>query len=146
MVAGLPGVDSYERNFLTPELRTALGVKATDAAYARDELKNLDIELRRALVGALLPADPAKLWSEGPDVAAAAEIWNRRVGRRTPVPEWLATEAARAVGGSWPAHRALAALLDPAASRELSVDVAWAVKGDHVEPAGKPPTPSPGPS
>ncbi|QTI50032.1 hypothetical protein JYK04_07906 [Streptomyces nojiriensis] len=135
VVAGLPGVDSYERNFLTPELRTALGVKATDAAYARDELKNLDTELRRAVVGALLPADPAKLWSEGPDVVAAAELWNRRVGRRTPVPDWLATEAARAVGGSWPAHRALAALLDPAASRELSVDVAWTVKGDHVEPA-----------
>ncbi|MET9692863.1 DNA-binding protein [Streptomyces sp. NPDC006514] len=141
VVAGLPGVDSYERNFLTPELRTTLGVKATDAAYARDELKNLDTELRRAVVGALLPSDPAQLWSEGPDVAAAAEIWNRRVGRRTPVPDWLATEAARAVGGSWPAHRALAALLDPAASRELSVDVAWTVKGDHVEPAEPATTP-----
>ncbi|WP_189966168.1 DNA-binding protein [Streptomyces avidinii] len=135
VLAGLPAVDSYERNFLEPELRTALGVKAADAAHARDELKTLDAELRRAVVGALLPADPAKLWSEGPDVAAAAEVWNRRVGRRTPVPDWLATEAARAVGGSWPAHRALAALLDPAASRELSVDVAWTVKGDHVEPA-----------
>lgn len=134
VLAGLPAVDSYERNFLEPELRTALGVKAADAAHARDELKALDAELRRAVVGALLPADPAKLWSEGPDVAAAAEVWNRRVGRRTPVPDWLATEAARAVGGSWPAHRALAALLDPAASRELSVDVAWTVKGDHVEP------------
>ncbi|MGW6992805.1 DNA-binding protein [Streptomyces sp. NPDC054946] len=135
VIAGLPGVDSHERNFLTSELRTTLGVKATDAAYARDELRTLDIELRRALVAALLPADPAKLWSEVPDVAAAAELWNRRVGRRTPVPDWLATEAARAVGGSWPAHRALAALLDPAASRELSIDVPWTVKGDHVEPA-----------
>ncbi|GAA2649830.1 DNA-binding protein [Streptomyces spororaveus] len=135
VLAGLPAVDSYERNFLTPELRTALGVKATDAAYARDELKGLDTELRRALVAALLPADPAKLWSDGPDVAAAAELWNRRVGRRTAVPDWLATEAARAVGGAWPAHRALAALLDPAASRELSVDVPWTVKGDHVEPS-----------
>ncbi len=134
VLAGCPAVDSYERNFLEAELRTALGVKAADAAYARDELKGLDTELRRALVAALLPADPAKLWSEGPDVAAAAELWNRRVGRRTPVPDWLATEAARAVGGSWPAHRALAALLDPAASGELSVDVAWTVKGDHVEP------------
>lgn len=80
VLAGLPAVDSYERNFLEPELRTALGVKAADAAHARDELKALDAELRRAVVGALLPADPAKLWSEGPDVAAAAEVWNRRVG------------------------------------------------------------------
>ncbi|MGW6848352.1 DNA-binding protein [Streptomyces virginiae] len=135
VIAGLPEIDSNERNFLSPELRTALGVKATEAAYARDELRGLDTELRRAVVAALLPADPAKLWSEGPDVAAAAELWNGRVGRRTPVPDWLAAEAARAVGGSWPAHRALAALLDPAASRELSVDVPWTVKGDHVEPA-----------
>ncbi|MER6449305.1 DNA-binding protein [Streptomyces venezuelae] len=135
VVAGLPHIDSYDRNFLPAEVRTALGVKATDAAYARDELKALGAELRRALVAALLPADPADLWSEGPDVAAAAELWNRRVGRRTPVPDWLATEAARAVRGGWPAHRVLAALLDPAASRELSVDVPWTVKGDHVEPA-----------
>ncbi|MFE6912168.1 DNA-binding protein [Streptomyces erythrochromogenes] len=134
VVAGLPHIDSYDRNFLPAEVRTALGVKATDAAYARDELKALGAELRRALVAALLPADPADLWSEGPDVAAAAELWNRRVGRRTPVPDWLATEAARAVRGGWPAHRVLAALLDPAASRELSVDVPWTVKGDHVEP------------
>ncbi|WP_405792173.1 DNA-binding protein [Streptomyces sp. NBC_00029] len=133
VLAGLPDIDTFERNFLAPELRTALGVKATDAAYARDELKSLDAELRRAIVGALLPADPAKLWSEGPDVAAAAEIWNRRMGRRTPVPDWLATEAARAVRGTAP-HRILASLLDPAAARELSVDVAWTVKGDHVEP------------
>ncbi|MFG2987857.1 DNA-binding protein [Streptomyces sp. NPDC048257] len=134
VIAGFPRIDSHERNFLSPELRTALGVKATDAAYARDELRNLDAEVLRAVAAALLPADPAKLWSEGPDVVAAAEIWNRRVGRRPPVPDWLATEAARAVGGTWPAHRALAALLDPAASPELSVDVPWAVKGDHVEP------------
>ncbi len=134
VLAGLPYIDNHERNFLPAELRTVLGVKAADAAYARDELRNLDADVRRAVVAALLPADPARLWSEGPDVAAAAEVWNRRVGRRTPVPDWLATEAARAVGGVWPAHRALAALLDPAASRELSVDVAWTVKGDHVEP------------
>ncbi|MGW6984997.1 DNA-binding protein [Streptomyces sp. NPDC054932] len=133
VIAGLPHVDSYERNFLPAELRTALGVKATDAAYARDELKSLDAEVRRAVVAALLPADPAALWSEGPDVAAAAEVWNRRVGRRTPVPDWLATEAARAVRDTGQ-HRILAALLDPAAARELSVDVAWTVKGDHVEP------------
>lgn len=134
VVAGLPYVDSYERNFLPTELRTALGLKAADVAYARDELKNLDAGVRRAVVGALLPADPARLWSEGPDVAAAAEVWNARVGRRTPVPDWLATEAASAVRTGWTAHRALGALLDPAASRELSVDVAWTVKGDHAEP------------
>ncbi|MFC9292815.1 DNA-binding protein [Streptomyces sp. NPDC057011] len=135
VVAGLPHIDSWQRNFLPTQLRTALGLKTADAATARDELRNLDEDVRRAVVAALLPADPARLWSEGPDAAAAAEVWNQRVGRRTPVPDWLATEAARAVRGHWPAHRSLAALLDPAASRTLSTDVAWKVNGDHVEPA-----------
>ncbi|MFD9406376.1 DNA-binding protein [Streptomyces sp. NPDC059989] len=134
VVAGFPHIDAWERNFLPKDLRTALGLKAADAATARDELKNLDASVRRAVLAALLPADPARLWTEGPDAAAAAEVWNRKVGRRTPVPDWLATEAARAVRGHWPAHRALAALLDPAASRTLSTDVAWTVNGDHVEP------------
>ncbi|MEU6311021.1 DNA-binding protein [Streptomyces sp. NPDC047014] len=135
VVAGLPNVDSGERNFLSPEVRTALGVKAAEAAHARTELGAVEGPVRRAVVGALLPADPAKLWSEGPDAAAAAQVWNQRVGRRTPVPEWLGTEAARAVRGGRPAHRVLAAILDPAAATELSVDVPWTVSGDHVVPA-----------
>ncbi|MBT2478964.1 DNA-binding protein [Streptomyces sp. ISL-94] len=141
VVAGLPHIDAWQRNFLPTELRATLGLKAAEAASARDELKLLDPEVRRAVVAALLPADPARLWSDGPDAAAAAQEWNRRVGRRTPVPDWLASEAARAVRGGWPAHRALAALLDPAASPTLSTDVAWTVSGDHAEtaePTGEP--------
>ncbi|MEV0411199.1 DNA-binding protein [Streptomyces sp. NPDC050448] len=134
LLAGLPNIDSYQHHFLPAELRTALGVKAADAKNARTELNGLDLEVRRAVVGALLPADPALLWTEGPDVAAAAQEWNRRVGRRTPVPEWLLAEATRAVNTGWTAYQALAAVLDPAASRPLGVDVAWEVKGDHVEP------------
>ncbi|MEU9253038.1 DNA-binding protein [Streptomyces sp. NPDC048270] len=134
VIAGLPSVESWAANFLTPELRTLLGVKATEAAHARDELKSLDVVVRRAVVAALLPADPALLWTEGPDAAAAAEVWNRRVGRRTPVPDWLLTEGARVLRTGWAVPRALSALLDPSASPELSADVAWTVKGDHVEP------------
>lgn len=134
VIAGLPHVDSWGSTFLPAELRTLLGIKATDAAHARDELKGLDVEVRRAVVAALLPADPALLWTEGPDAAAAAEVWNRRVGRRTPVPDWLLTEASRVVRTGWGVSHALSALLDPAASPELSVDVAWTVRGDHVEP------------
>ncbi|MET9885418.1 DNA-binding protein [Streptomyces sp. NPDC006430] len=134
LLAGLPNIDSYEHHFLPADLRTALGVKATDAKHARTELASLDVEVRRAVVGALLPADPALLWTGGPDVAAAAQEWNRRVGRRTPLPEWLLAEATRAARTGWPAHRALAAVLAPAESRPLSIDVAWQVKGDRVEP------------
>ncbi|MER5728262.1 DNA-binding protein [Streptomyces sp. NPDC002138] len=134
LVAGLPRIDAYDHNFLPTELRTLLDVKVADASAARIELRSLDLDLRRALTGALLPADPAGLWTEGPDVAAAAELWNRRVGRRTPVPEALLAEAVREVRAGWGAQRALPALLDPASAPELSTDVPWTIRGDHAEP------------
>ncbi|MER8185017.1 DNA-binding protein [Kitasatospora sp. NPDC094015] len=134
VVAGLPQVDSYERNFLDPQVRALLGLKVADAAVAKDELRGLSSEVRRALVGALLPADPARLWTEGPDVATAAELWNQHVGRRVPVPEALLAEAVRALRGEWAPTHALPAVLDPAASPELERDLAWHVKGDRVVP------------
>ncbi|MDJ0379886.1 DNA-binding protein [Streptomyces sp. G-G2] len=134
VVAGLPHIDGYEHNFLPTGLRTLLGVKVADAAAARTELKDLAPDVRRTLIGALLPTDPAALWTRGPDTAAAAEVWNRHVGRRTPVPEWLLAEAVRDVRTAWGAHRALPALLDPASAPELSTDVPWGIKGDHAEP------------
>lgn len=81
IVAGLPRIDVYERTFLTTEARGTLGVKAAPAAVAKDELRGVDGGIRAAVVAALLPADPARLWTEGPDVAAAAEVWNSEVGR-----------------------------------------------------------------
>lgn len=134
VVAGLPHLETYERGFLPAETRTLLGVKATEAAHARDGLRELTPAVRRELVAALLPADPARLWTDGPDAEAAARVWIRRAGRRTPVPEWLLAEAGKGVRASWAAHHALPALLDAAASPVLSADTAWAVKGDRAEP------------
>ncbi|GGO84347.1 DNA-binding protein [Wenjunlia tyrosinilytica] len=135
VVAGMPRADAYERNFLPARARTLLGVKVAEAAVARDELRTLSHEVRLAVVAALMPAQPARLWTEGPDVAAAAEVWTRAVGRRAAVPEALLAEAVRAVRPVfWAPARALPALLDPAAEPQLSKDLAWAVKGDRVHP------------
>ncbi|MFD7033475.1 DNA-binding protein [Streptomyces sp. NPDC059917] len=134
VVAGLPRIDAYENNFLPTALRTLLDVKVAEAAVARTELRALAPELRRALTGALLPRDPAALWTTGPDAAAAAEVWNRRLGRRTPVPEQLLADAVREVRAGWAVHHALPALLDPANTPELSTDVPWTIKGNQPEP------------
>ncbi|MEU4280581.1 DNA-binding protein [Streptomyces tanashiensis] len=131
VLAGMPDVDSWESNFLPTELRKALGLKVAEAGHARDELRALTVEVRRAVLAALLPDDPARLWAEGPDVASAAAVWNAKVGQRRRVPDWLAAEAARGARGGWPVHRALPALLDPASSPELGVDVAWRIEGDR---------------
>ncbi|WP_345620916.1 DNA-binding protein [Streptomyces ziwulingensis] len=140
IVAGLPRVDTYERAFLTAEARGHIGVKAAPAADARDELRDVDAGVRAAVVGALLPAELARLWSDGPDAAAAAEVWNSRVGRRTAVPEQLLRDAVRAFPHApWNVREALPALLDPAGDPRLTRDLEWAVHGDRVRPVGENP-------
>ncbi|WP_172639190.1 DNA-binding protein [Streptomyces tailanensis] len=135
IVAGLPRVDVYERTFLTTEARNALGVKAAPAADAKEELRGVDGDIRAAVVAALLPADPARLWAEGPNVAAAAEVWNSKVGKRTAVPEELLGDAVRAIKHArWEVREALPALLDPAGEPRLTRDLEWAVNGDRVRP------------
>ncbi|MEF2528467.1 hypothetical protein [Streptomyces sp. CS62] len=136
VVAGLPAVDSDERGFLTAAQRTLLDVRAADADAARDDLRCLPADTRRALVAALLPADPARLWTDGPDAAAAAEVWNRRVGRRTRIPDRLTAEAAQEVRTWWPAVRALPAVLDPQNAPELSRDAEWELGHDRAVPKG----------
>ncbi|TQJ85411.1 DNA-binding protein [Streptomyces sp. SLBN-31] len=136
-VAGLPGIDVYERSFLSTEARNLIGVKVAPAAVAKDELHGVDGAVRAGVVGALLPAEPARLWTEGPDVAAAAAVWNAKVGKRVAVPEELLGDAIRAFRhASWPIRQALPALVDPASSPRLSRDLTWAVNGDRVRPVG----------
>ncbi|MEU6256962.1 DNA-binding protein [Streptomyces sp. NPDC047043] len=137
IVAGLPRVDVYERSFLTAEARTLIGVKVAPAAVAKDELRGIDSAVRSAVVAALLPADPARLWAEGPDVAAAAAVWNDRLGKRPSIPEDLLSDAVRALRHTpWRVREALPALLDPSAAPQLSRDLRWTVQGDRVRPVG----------
>ncbi|WP_416959054.1 DNA-binding protein [Streptomyces sp. Agncl-13] len=137
VVAGLPNADAYERAFLTTETRTVIGVKVAPAAVAKDELRGIDSAVRAAVVAALLPADPVRLWTEGPDVAAGAAVWNSRLGKRPALPEDLLSDAVRALKHApWSVREALPALLDPARAPELSRDLRWEVNGDRVRPAG----------
>ncbi|MEV6205502.1 DNA-binding protein [Kitasatospora sp. NPDC051914] len=134
VVSGMPRIEMWERNFLPSETRAMLGLKVTDAAVARDELRSLGAGTCRRVLAALVPADPALLWTEGPDVAAAAAVWNELVGPRVAVPEALLAEAVRAVRTGWGARQALAGVLDPARAKELTEDLAWTVRNDRVVP------------
>ncbi|MBZ3900166.1 DNA-binding protein [Streptomyces griseiscabiei] len=131
IVGGVPQVDSDDESFLTPGARAVLRVKVTDAALAKDELRRTDSSVLRAVVAALLPRDPALLWTDGPDTASAAEVWNGEVGRRRMLPEALPGEARRVLNAE---HWMLAALLDPASEPRLSRDLEWAVTGDRARP------------
>ncbi|MFD2762583.1 hypothetical protein [Micromonospora eburnea] len=131
VLAGLPYADSAST--VPAELRKALGVKQVgEVKLAFGMLNEARPEVRRAVVSALLPDDPARLWTDGPDVAAAAAVWNAAVGRRVAAPEQLLAEAVRAVRTGWGPAKALPALLDPARSAELSTDLAFEIRGDRA--------------
>ncbi|MEU0128378.1 hypothetical protein [Streptomyces sp. NPDC006289] len=71
------------------EALTLLGAKARTFEAARSRLDALPRDDRHALLKALLPADPAELWSTGPDVRTAAEVWQERLASLVRVPEEL---------------------------------------------------------
>jgi hypothetical protein len=131
VLAGLPYADRVDT--VPSELRKALGIRQVgEANLALGMLHETDTALRHAVVSALLPEDPARLWTDGPDVTAAAKVWTAALGRRVAVPEQLLAEAVRAVRTGWGPVKALPALLDPARSVELSTDLAFEIKGDRV--------------
>ncbi|CAM5306568.1 hypothetical protein [Streptomyces atroolivaceus] len=66
-----------------------LGAKTRAFEATRARLAALPRDDRHAVLRALLPADPAELWSTGPDVQAAAEVWQKRLASLVRVPEEL---------------------------------------------------------
>ncbi|MBM9623742.1 hypothetical protein [Streptomyces zhihengii] len=71
------------------EALTLLGTKTRAFEAAQAQLDALPRADRHALLRALLPADPAALWSTGPDTGAAAEVWQERLSSLVRVPEEL---------------------------------------------------------
>ncbi|MFG3153321.1 hypothetical protein ACGF7W_14940 [Streptomyces sp. NPDC048219] len=69
---------------------TVTGLKPRQFDAGRGMLNSLTQEDRAALVGALLPAEPAELWTSGPDVRAAGRVWAERLGSLVRVPEDMA--------------------------------------------------------
>ncbi|MHB9863343.1 hypothetical protein [Streptomyces sp. YIM S03343] len=95
------------------ELAT-IGLKPRQRELAEGMLAALDPEDRAALVGALLPADAADLWTAGADTAAAGRVWAERLGSLVRLPEDM---AASLTGASVAAAEAV---LNPARTPWLS--------------------------
>ncbi len=91
-----------------------LGLKPRQLDRANGMLGSLDQQDRAALLSALLPAEPADLWSTGPDVAAASRVWAERFGSVVRIPEELSDDLA-----GLPVQSA-DAVLNPARTRWIS--------------------------
>ncbi|MEE1822705.1 hypothetical protein PUR61_10945 [Streptomyces sp. BE20] len=76
------------------------GLKSSEAKAARDWVRDRDRTVLTDVWAALLPADPASLWTDGPDTAAAAALWTERLGRLVTLPE----EIQATVSGATIAH------------------------------------------
>ncbi|MBT3149434.1 hypothetical protein HTV45_00655 [Streptomyces sp. CHD11] len=75
---------------LTDEVRAATDLKPRQKQLGDALLSSLEPGDRAALIGALLPANPADLWTAGPDIDAAARVWAERLGGVVRLPEDLA--------------------------------------------------------
>ncbi|MGW6202971.1 hypothetical protein ACWF9B_04890 [Streptomyces sp. NPDC055089] len=81
------------------EALALLGVKTRTFEAAQSRLDALPRDDRHAVLQALLPADPAELWSTGPDVRAAAEVWQKRLASLVRVPEELDLDLSGSTAG-----------------------------------------------
>ncbi|MET8220565.1 hypothetical protein [Streptomyces hirsutus] len=82
------------------EALALLGAKTRVFEAAQARLDALPRDDRHALLRALLPADPAELWSTGPDVRAAAEVWQERLASLVRVPEELDLDLSGTTSGA----------------------------------------------
>lgn len=96
LFAGLPEINSHGRLDMDAEKRAILALKSTEGGAARDRLRVLRTDLRVRLLGALIPADPADVWTTGFDVAAGAAEWQRQFGDVVRLPEDIAADAVAA--------------------------------------------------
>ncbi|MEU6813936.1 hypothetical protein [Streptomyces sp. NPDC046860] len=85
LLAGLPDEPGAEGLAL-------MDLKVRQYEFGVRRVQALGMRERTALLGSLLPRDPAGLWLSGPDTAAAGRLWTERLGSLVRVPEDIAAE------------------------------------------------------
>ncbi len=124
--AGTPKANDHSANFLPKELREQLGLKATQAAIARDGLRTIPLakriaaidEAARSGIGALL---------DGSAVETLAAAWIRIVGRKVSIPEQLIGDADRELKAPIEPSPALAMIAAGRDAAELALDGVFAL-------------------
>jgi hypothetical protein len=84
--------DTDRSRATSPDAAAPLGVGPRRYDLARNLLDALPSKDLPAVAGALLPEEPAELWTSGPDLAAAGRVWQERFGGLVLLPEELAAE------------------------------------------------------
>ncbi|MEU1621279.1 hypothetical protein ABZ479_28765 [Streptomyces sp. NPDC005722] len=96
------------------EALTLMELKTRQKAFGEGLLSSVPRHDCAALMGALLPDDPADLWTHGPDADAAGRVWRERLGDVVRLPEDIAADLAGVTAAS------AEAVLNPALTPWLS--------------------------
>ncbi len=124
--AGCPNLNRASANFLDKALRETLGLKAKQAAVARDALRAKPLATRLAVIDATGQAGVAALL-DGRAVAATAAAWNAGFGARVAVPEALVATADNELHKKQRPAEALAMIAAAEIAPALNVDGTWAL-------------------
>ncbi|MFC8660993.1 hypothetical protein [Streptomyces sp. NPDC057199] len=76
------------------DMLATIGLKPRQLDLGNGRLSSLGREDRFALMSALLPEDPADLWTTGPGIASAGRVWAERLGSVVRLPEDIAVDLA----------------------------------------------------
>ena len=135
--AGCPKAGDRSANFLDKELRETLGLKAAQAAVARDGINTIPMAKRVAAIDAAGRAGIAALL-DGSAVDALAEAWLGVIGKRVAIPEDVVEDAADVKAPMQPSI-ALAMIANAAEAPELTTDGIFALdKAGEIIRVGKP--------
>ncbi|MFI5476899.1 hypothetical protein ACIA6D_42925 [Streptomyces cacaoi] len=85
LLGGLPS-EGYQKPASAAQL-TSIGLNARQAELGERMLRPVGQGTRVAVLTALLPEDAELLWTDGPDVTAAARVWSDALGGLVRVPE-----------------------------------------------------------
>ncbi|MBA3460198.1 MAG: hypothetical protein H0T46_09585 [Deltaproteobacteria bacterium] len=119
--AGMPNASDTSANFLAKELREELGLKAAQAAIARDGLKTIPIAKRLAAIDEAARAGIEALL-DGSAADALAAAWVRIVGKKIAIPEALIAGADRELQAPIEPSQALAMIGAASDAPELNAD------------------------
>lgn len=136
--AGAPNANNRSANFLPKELREELGLKATQAAIARDGLASIPLAKRIAAIDEAAQGGIAALL-DGSAARALAAAWTRIIGKKLAIPEELIGDADRELQAPIEPSPALAMIAAGREAPELAADGVFALeRNGTVMRASKP--------
>ncbi len=128
LLAGCPNANDRSANFLDKTLRETLGLKAAQAAVARDATNTVPLAKRLAVIDEAARGGVAAL-VDGTAIDGFAAAWRRIVGVRAAVDEALVAEASDLDKPMEPGP-ALAMIASADESPQLTLDGTWAFEDD----------------